>query len=279
MLPITTALLAKIFLLLTIVNSVASPIPDLKPYKHNPPEQKVKEPDRDPEWRHLFLVRQIIDSKGYLVYVDWNAKISKKEIWSVVLLWERHQRKKGYFSMRTQQIGPRTGPSTWEKVTRLNQNVCCSRSPLKQKLQAREESPPDLAHVNLEIPHVSLGRVRLTRDENIRITKEFAQVRTNFLPLIYINAISTKLRDTLDKWVASGHLKDEDVELDLDETWIKDFFFKMLCMNGTAGGSVITEGDPQFWYIYRKIEAEFRTRGLVCPPEKEEGERSSKTHH
>ncbi|KAJ3754008.1 hypothetical protein EV360DRAFT_87256 [Lentinula raphanica] len=253
MLPITTALLAKIFLLLTIVNSVASPIPDLKPYKHNPPEQKVKEPDRDPEWRHLFLVRQIIDSKGYLVYVDWNAEISKKEIWSVVLLWERHQRKKGYFSMRTQQIGPRTGPSTWEK-----------------KLQAREESPPDLAHVNLEIPHVSLGRVRLTRDENIRITKEFAKVKTNFPPLIYINAISTKLHETLDMWVASGHLKDEDVELDLDETWIKDFFFKMLCMDGTAGGSVITEGDPQFWYIYRKIEAEFRTRRLVCPPEEKE---------
>ncbi|KAJ3766271.1 hypothetical protein FB446DRAFT_758491 [Lentinula raphanica] len=91
--PIKTALVAKMLLLLMIVNVVATPLPMRPAGKpHTKTGERplgsgpIDDNDLNPVWRHFDLVRQIVNSKGQLVYVNWKADISKDEVWSLVIL-------------------------------------------------------------------------------------------------------------------------------------------------------------------------------------------------
>ncbi|KAJ3717694.1 hypothetical protein C8R42DRAFT_777983 [Lentinula raphanica] len=80
--PITTALVAKMLLLLMIVNVVATPLPmrpARKPHTETGERPLVSGPIVDYDLNH----RQL---KGQLVYVNWKADISKDEVWSLVIL-------------------------------------------------------------------------------------------------------------------------------------------------------------------------------------------------
>ncbi|KAJ3754007.1 hypothetical protein EV360DRAFT_87255 [Lentinula raphanica] len=286
--PIPTALVAKMLLLLMIVNVVATPLPMRpagKPHTKTGERRLGSGPivdnDLNPVWRHLYLVRQIINSNGQLVYVNWKADISKDEVWSLVILSdEMLGMPEVYLGMRTRRV---TGQSDmWEIVTKANDPLATfarqgNEQQTPQSGPASSSSPiGELAHINVEkqSDFLSLGTVSLSRKEYSTFTALLDGVESRVPPLLYINNLLTRSKESI-PWVSAR--KSQEVEdFDFDETWSKGPFFKMLCMKGTAAGSVVT---AYWWGVYDEIEVEFGKRGLRCsfaPKENSEGTEQGK---